>query len=92
MPLKTFEQHLAEQYPTAEDKNRLEAAGRELDAAYMLMKAREEAGLTQQEVAEKAHIARATVNRIERGIVSPTLETYNAIAQALGKHVAIHLV
>ena len=49
MPLKSFEQHLAEQYPTQEDKNRLEAAGRELDAAYMLMKAREAAGLTQQE-------------------------------------------
>lgn len=41
-------------------------------------------GLTQPELAEAAGVGLATIARVERGDVSPSLETLAAIARALG--------
>ncbi|OTN77748.1 hypothetical protein A5886_002849 [Enterococcus sp. 8G7_MSG3316] len=41
--------------------------GRKLETAVALYHAREEAGLTQAELAQKAHTTQSTIARIERG-------------------------
>ena len=47
-------------------------------------KARERALLTQEELAERAGIGAATLNRIERDRVEPHFRTIRKIAKALG--------
>lgn len=44
---------------------------------------RAEQDLTQQQLADKAGICRATLNRIERGIITPNGETITKIVRAL---------
>ena len=47
-------------------------------------KAREQALLTQEELAERAGIGTATLNRIEKDRVEPHFRTIRKIAKALG--------
>lgn len=49
---------------------------------------REEAGMTQTGLAEVAGVDRVTVNRIEHGRISPTIETLEKLARALDVEVA----
>ena len=50
---------------------------------------RKQAGLTQGELAERAHIQRTHVSRIEAGKYAVTFEVVQAIAEALGMTVDI---
>jgi transcriptional regulator with XRE-family HTH domain len=43
------------------------------------------AGLTQQELADRAGVTQTTVARIERNAVQPEVTTIRKLAQALGK-------
>lgn len=52
------------------------------------MKAREDAGLTQAELAEKDGVPQSTVARIERGSSTST-RTLQKLAQAMGKTMKI---
>lgn len=49
-----------------------------------LRKAREAAGLTQEQVAARAKVTREYVSHLERGEYSPTVEVLLRIAGALG--------
>ncbi len=51
--------------------------------------AREEKGLSQEELADMAKVSRRTVVNIEQGAFNPKLETVNDIAQALDCRVEI---
>lgn len=46
--------------------------------------ARIKAGLSQEELAEKADLSRLTIGTIERGEKAPSVETIGSIADALG--------
>lgn len=46
--------------------------------------AREMSGLTQSDLAEICGLDRKTINRIERGVGSPSLEAADRVATALG--------
>ena len=59
-----------------------------LASAAALMKAREAAGLTQQELAAKAAVPQSTIARIERG-ANTSFDTLSKIAFALGKRLTI---
>lgn len=48
--------------------------------------------LTQQNLADASGIKRANVARFENGTVSPTLDTMNRLAAAMGKKLEIRLV
>ena len=48
---------------------------------------REQAGLTQQDLAVRCHLTVSTVNRLENGHQSPTLATALMLAQQLGVRV-----
>lgn len=49
-----------------------------------LARARQEAGLTQSELALKSGLAQAVVSNIERGTSNPTMRTLERLADALG--------
>lgn len=61
-----------------------------LACAAAVLKAREAAGITQQELADKARIPQTTVARIERGS-NTSIETLTKIASALGKKVNLSI-
>lgn len=54
------------------------------EAARALARARRLAGLSQTELAERSGTAQAVISRIERGTVSPSLDTLSKIAKGLG--------
>ena len=51
-----------------------------------LRKAREAAGLTQEQVAAKAKITREYVSHLERGQYSPTVDVLMRVCAAIGTH------
>lgn len=55
-----------------------------------IREAREAAGMTQQELAEKTGTARSNISRLEAGRQSPSYETLSKIAQALGKELVLN--
>ena len=54
-----------------------------------MIKARHEAGLTQQELAERTGIQQANISRIENGNGNPSLATLTKIANGMGKKLVI---
>ena len=65
-----------------------ENEGEKLTNAIALYKAREQAGLTQQELAKRSHVTQATISRIERG-VNISFKKLQLIAHALGKKLTV---
>lgn len=63
-----------------------------LDTSVAIGKLREELGLSQQGLAEKAGIAQSTVGRIETGSTTPTLKVLSKMATATKKKVVIKFV
>lgn len=57
----------------------------------MFAKARQSAGLTQQELARHAKTRQANISRLERGIQNPSLDFLSRAAKALGCKVHITL-
>lgn len=53
-----------------------------------LRKMREEAGFSQTRLAELSGVDRATINKVEHGRRSPSIETLEKLAEALGAEVA----
>ena len=51
---------------------------------YAMKQARAEAGLSQQELAEKLGVSRQTINAIENGDYNPTVRLCIGICKALG--------
>ena len=57
--------------------------------AYRLSLAREEAGMTQKELAEKTGIYQADISRIERGLANPSVSTLKRLADGLNMKLVI---
>ncbi|QVI34041.1 transcriptional regulator [Lacticaseibacillus chiayiensis] len=62
-----------------------------LASADALLEAREDAGLSQQALANKSGVPKTTIARIERGN-NTSIETLTKLANALGKHVIVSIV
>ena len=62
-----------------------------LASAYAVLEARRNAGLSQQELANKSGVPKTTIARIERGN-NTSIETLTKIANALGKQVKVSIV
>lgn len=92
MPSYSFNKHLAQVRENQEAAQENDEESRRLGAAVALMEARESAGLTQDELANKSTISRITINRIEKGRISPSFRTLEALAQAMGKRLTISFV
>lgn len=57
--------------------------------AYHLSLAREAAGMTQKELAEKTGIYQADISKIERGLANPSLSTLKRLADGLNMNLII---
>jgi len=69
-----FDDYLAARMKNPDFKSAFDSENAKLASAVTLMKAREQAGLTQRELAAKAAIPQSTVARIERG-GNPSIDT-----------------
>lgn len=57
--------------------------------AQILLDARKNAGLTQQELAERIGANKGYISRLERGLITPTVSTLYRIASAMGMTVEL---
>ena len=55
-----------------------------MEASRVLRQARRQAGLTQRELAQRARVSQPLIARIERGDVSPRVETLDRLLAACG--------
>lgn len=60
--------------------------------AYKLLLAREQANMTQKELAEKTGIYQADISKIERGIGNPSLQTLKRLADGLDMELNVDFV
>lgn len=58
----------------------------------MLKRLREEAGVTQDELADKLHTNKTTISRIENHAADIKVSTLKKYVEALGRHLSIQLV
>ena len=54
-----------------------------------MIEAREEANMTQKELAEKTGIAQGDISKLENGSSNPSIRTLQRIAEGLGKKLVI---
>ncbi|BDR57032.1 helix-turn-helix domain-containing protein [Xylocopilactobacillus apis] len=77
---------LNEELKNPEFAKKFQIESKKLSAALALYDAREEAGLTQTELAEQANTTQATISRIEQGD-NISIDKLSSIANALGKKI-----
>ena len=63
-----------------------------MNAAVVIRKAREMAGLSKRELARRAGISPAAIVRYESGQTSPTVDTLNRILEVAGWRIAVEIV
>jgi HTH-type transcriptional regulator/antitoxin HipB len=69
----------------------LEAGYEEFKVGAMLRQAREQAGLTQEEVAERLETKKSAISRIENSAGSIRLSTLERFARAIGWQLSLEL-
>jgi transcriptional regulator with XRE-family HTH domain len=60
-----------------------------VDARSIALEARLQAGLSQRELARRSGVPQAAISRIERGLVSPRVDTLDRLLRACGKDVGL---
>ena len=68
-----------------------DAGYEEFKIGVMLRQAREQAGITQEELAARIHTRKSAISRIENHADDIRLSTLRNIARALGKHLEIRV-
>jgi len=82
----------------AKRKKRSTVFAQDFDAGYeefkigiVLRQAREQAGMTQEELAQKLQTRKSAISRIENHADDIRLSTLRCMAKALGKQLVVHL-
>jgi XRE family transcriptional regulator, regulator of sulfur utilization len=86
--LTDYVQEVRERY-SKDERAHLDAEMRRFDLAGQLLALRLDAGVTQEQLAEKSGIPQADISRYERGLGNPTRATLDALAVALGAHMEL---
>ena len=89
--MRSFNSMLDEQMDDPEFATVFEAEIERLNAAVAVSRAREEARLTEEQLAERSGVSRVTINRIERGKLNPSMKTLSRLARAMGKQVRVSI-
>ena len=89
--MRSFNSMLDEQMDDPEFATVFEAEIERLNAAVAVSRAREEARLTQEQLAERSGVSRVTINRIELGKLNPSMKTLSRLARAMGKQVRVSI-
>jgi len=84
-----FDKHLAEIFPTAEERAGYDEMLRNVRFGYALGAVREQRGLTQQALADMIGVKRTAIARLERGDHAPTMTTLLKLVQALDAKLVI---
>jgi HTH-type transcriptional regulator / antitoxin HipB len=63
-----------------------------LKVGVLLRQAREQAGITQEDLARRTHTAKSAISRLENHAEDVRLSTIERVAHALGKSLVIQLV
>lgn len=63
-----------------------------MDSGQLLRETRRRAGLTQQQVADRAAVSQSLVARIEKGRVAPSFDRLLALVRACGFDLDVHVV
>ncbi|MDD3360274.1 MAG: helix-turn-helix transcriptional regulator [Hespellia sp.] len=61
----------------------------EKELVKLIIRTRNEAGMTQKELAERTGIRQSNISRIESGSSSPRIDTLRKIAEGLGKQLVV---
>ena len=75
-----------------EFKKEFEKLQSERDLTMSLVRARKEAGLTQEELSKKTGISQADISMLENGTRNPSLALLNRIAEAMNSELIIDIV
>ena len=84
-----YRERLARDLQDPKFKAEWEALEPEFQIALMIITARQEESITQQELAKRAGLGQASLSRIETGKVSPDIATLQKIANAVGKKLVL---
>lgn len=68
-----------------------ESGYREFEIGVLLRQAREDAGMTQEELAERIHTKKTAISRLENHADDIKLSTLQKVAHALGKDLQVSL-
>jgi HTH-type transcriptional regulator/antitoxin HipB len=81
--MKTFKKHLDDSLKNGEIKNRFFEEKKLLELSLKIHETREKSGLSQIEVAEKAHVTQQQLSKIENG-KNCNMMTFLKVCNALG--------
>ena len=84
-----FEKHLNEKLQNTEFKVQWDDTEAEYHFVRSLIKARNAAGLTQRQLADRTGIDQAILSRIETGKANPSVYTLQKLAKGMGKKLMI---
>ena len=91
VPTVKFDDYLEKRLQDPELRSNFEAESLRLESVVALLKVREDAGLTQRELAKRVDVPQSTIARIERGN-NTSVDTLSKIANALGKKLKVEFV
>ena len=77
---------------SAEERKAINRETKYLAVLMSLREIRTKAGLTQQELAQKSKVPRATITKIENGQRNATLKTLLSLGEAMGKSLSVRWV
>ena len=87
-----FQDYLNEQLKDPEFRREYEALQPEHAIIQAMIDARNNSGLTQKELAERAGIAQSDISKLENGHANPSLETLQRLAYGMGTVLQIRFV
>ncbi len=87
-----FDEFMNQKLKNPEFRQQFEETDREMTAAFALLMARHQMGLTQRQLAKKTGTAQSTIARIEQGNFDLRLSTLKKIANGVGKKIEIKII
>ena len=90
--LTNYEKYFQEQMQIPEVKKEYDALEPEFAIIQAMIDAREESGMSQQELSARTGITQADISRMEHGNANPSIRTLKRLARGLGKRLQIQFV
>ena len=87
-----YKDFLNEQLQDKEFRKEYDALDAEFSIVQAMLDARNEAGLTQKELADRTGIAQADISKLENGNANPSLRTLQRLADGMGMKLKLEFV